>query len=176
MGPCTPSTPSQASSSRAYSVQTIEPADIAYQRPYPLWPPDSMAPPSESPTAIDRQIRTLEDTRSAVMLVDRLSRLSFKYFGDGSGALDLVRSSTYEFDDDHPDVRKGKKAYDDDYEVLSKAVQTLLCNDKVDKHGRMILRDILSRAERWKESRQGPSLLSRASRALSKACRHEQLS
>lgn len=108
------------------------------------------------------------------MLVDRLSRDSFNmYFGDGSGALDLVRSSTYEFGDDHPDVRKGKNAYDDDYVVLSKAVQTLLQNDKVDKHGRMILRGVQSKAETWIESRKGPSLISRASRTLSKTSRHD---
>ena len=107
------------------------------------------------------------------MLVDRLSRVSFRHFGDGSGALDLVRSSTYELGYDHPDVRKGKKAYDDDYKVLSKAVQTLLENDKVDKHGRMILRHILSQADTWIESRKGESLISRASRAISKVSRHD---
>jgi len=104
------------------------------------------------------------------MLVDRLSRKSFqKNFGDGSGALDLVRSSTYQFSNDHPDVREGKNAYDDDFEVLSKAVETLLCNRKVDEHGRMILRGILSKAKTWKESRKDPSLISRWGGAFSKA-------
>ena len=124
-------------------------------------------------TAIDRDIYALEDTRSVRMLVDRLSRASFrKYYGDGSGALDLVRSSTYEFGDDHEDVREGKDAYDDDYELLSKAVQLLLTNDKVDRHGRMMLRDILSKTETWKESRKGSSLVSRARQAFSKPSRH----